>query len=325
MKRAMIIGSAGQDGRLLLQRLARDGCKLVGITRAEVHHDHLARNKLGLPIEEPDRVDILDRTQVDNAIRIFSPNTIFYLAAHHHASEDAISPDIADLYLRSHDVHVRGLLNVLEAVKNSAPEARLFYAASSHCFGDPPPGIQDETTPFRPLGAYGITKTTGVQLCRMYRSDHAVRASCGILYNHESPLRRSNFLSTKIVRAAVEISRGLRSKLVLGDLLTRVDWGYAPDYIEAMIAILRLETADDFIIATGETHSVEEFVLLAFSHLGLDWSRHVEVDQSLINKRHTELIGDSSKLRARTGWSPSVSFAEMVRLLVDAELRRNAS
>jgi GDPmannose 4,6-dehydratase len=270
-------------------------------------------------------VDILDRTQVDNAVRLFSPNAIFYLAAHHHSSEDPASPDVADLYLRSHDVHVRGLLNVLEAIKNRTPEARLFYAASSHCFGEPPPGIQDETTPFRPLCAYGITKAAGVQLCRMYRSDHMVRASCGILYNHESPLRRSNFLSTKIVRAAVEISRGLRRKLVLGDLSARVDWGYAPDYIEAMIAILRLDKADDFVIASGETHRVEEFVSLAFSHLDVGWSRHVEVDSSLINKRRTELVGDSSKLRACTGWSPSISFADMVRLLVDAELQRKAS
>src|SRR5258708_35728250 len=157
MKRAMIIGSAGQDGRLLFQRLARDGCKLVGITRMEIHQDRLVKNKLSLPIEKLDRVDILDPAQVDNAIRIFSPNAIFYLAAYHHAAEELTSSDAMGLYLRSHDVHVRGLLNVLEAIKNRTPEARLFYAASSHCFGEPPPGSQNEKTPFRPLCAYGIT------------------------------------------------------------------------------------------------------------------------------------------------------------------------
>jgi GDPmannose 4,6-dehydratase len=321
----MIIGSAGQDGRLLFQRLAREGCELIGITRAEVQRHHPAGRELDSPVGQLDRVDILDRAQVENAIRIFSPNAIFYLAAYHHSAEDPVSPDAIDLYLRSHDVHVRGLVHVLEAVKNHAPEACLFYAASSHCFGEPPPGMQDEKTPFRPQCVYGITKTAGVQLCRMYRSNYAIRTSCGILYNHESPLRSPNFLSMKIVRSAVEISRGQRGEIVLGDLSARVDWGYAPDYIEAMIAMLRLENADDFVIATGKSHRVEEFVSLAFSHLNLDWSRYVEVDRSLTNKRHVELVGDSSKLRAETGWSPSVSFADMVRVLVDAELQRKIS
>ena len=277
-----------------------------------------------MPIENFGGIDILDRAQVDDAVRSYAPDAIFYLAAHHHAAEDAAAPDAAELYLRSHDVHVRGLVNVLEAVKSRAGDARIFYAASSHCFGEPPPGRQDENTPLRPRCAYGITKTAGVQLCRMYRADHAVRASCGFLYNHESPLRRANFLSMKIVRAAVEISRGRRDRLVLGDLSARVDWGYAPDTIEAMIAIVQLDKADDFIIATGDTHSVEEFVSLAFSRLDVDWHRHVEVDPSLINKRRAVLVGDNAKLRARTGWSPSVSFADMVGLLVDAELQCNA-
>jgi GDPmannose 4,6-dehydratase len=186
----------------------------------------------------------------------------------------------------------------------------------------PPTRLQDENTPLRPFSPYGITKTAGVQLCRMYRDSHGVHASVGFLYNHESPLRKSNFLSTRIVRSAVEISRGRRTKLVLGDLSARVDWGYAPDYVEAMIRILQLNSADNFVISTKESHSVEEFVEVAFTHLGIDWRQHVEVQPSVVVKRFIELVGDNAKLRAATGWSPSVSFQGMVRLLVEAELQR---
>jgi GDPmannose 4,6-dehydratase len=227
-----------------------------------------------------------------------------------------------ELYVRSHDVHVRGLLHVLEAMRKHAPRSRVFYAASSHCFGEPPTGTQDENTPLRPRCVYGITKTAGVGLCRMYRANNRVQASAGFFYNHESALRARKFLSTKIVRAAVEISGGRRDKLVLGDLSARVDWGFAPDYVDAMIRILRRAPADDFIIATGQSHSVEEFVAIAFSRVGVDWRPCVEVEPAIIGKPRTALVGDSSKLRAVTGWSPSVTFQQMVELLVDAEIER---
>jgi GDPmannose 4,6-dehydratase len=158
----------------------------------------------------------------------------------------------------------------------------------------------------------------------MYRARHGLRASCGFLYNHESPLRPAGFLSAKIVRAAVEIARGRRDRLVLGDLSARVDWGYAPDYVDAMIRIVRLPAGDDFVVATGRPHSVAEFVSSAFARLELDWRKHVQADSSLITKSQpaAALVGDSSKLRRETGWAPSVGFADMVRLLIDAEMRR---
>lgn len=315
MARAMIIGSGGQDGSLLFERLDRDGWALLGIGRQTVRHN-LA------PVDAPDSpVDILDRASVARTIESFAPDAIFYLAAFHHSAEDKPADD-ADLYLRSHDIHVRGLLHVLEALRRRGPRARVFYAASSHCFGDPATRVQDETTPFRPREPYGITKSAGAQLCRMYRAGHVVDASIGVLYNHESPLRAPRFLSTKIIRGAVEIARGRRDKVVLGNLSARVDWGYAPDYVDAMIRILALDEADDFVVATGRSHSVEEFVSLAFSRVGIDWRRHVETDPSLIAKPVTELVGDSAKLRRLTGWAPSVSFEKMIELLVDAELQR---
>jgi GDPmannose 4,6-dehydratase len=316
MHRVMIFGDTGQDGTLLFNRLRRESCEVLGIGQTGIRHS------LDQTSGYSRSVNIIDRAAIEHVIRLFLPDTIFYLAAYHHSAEEPYFGDDADLYLRSHDVHVRGLLNVLEAIKGCIPRARIFYAASSHCFGASSTTLQDESTPLRPFSPYGITKTAGVQLCRMYRYSYGVHASVGFLYNHESPLRQTTFLSSKIVRRAVEIYRGGHSRLAIGDLSARVDWGFAPDYVEAMIRILRLNSADDFVIATKESHSVEEFVEIAFTHLGIDWRDHVEVRPSLIVKRPIELVGDNTKLRTETGWSPSVSFRDMVRLLVDAELQR---
>jgi GDPmannose 4,6-dehydratase len=315
MARALIIGCNGQDGRLLFERLDRDGWALLGIGRGTVRRNAAAHDAPAQP------VDILDHDAVERAVAGFAPAAVFYLAAFHHGAEDRPADD-AELYRRSHDVHVRGLLNVLEAVRRHAAGVRLFYAASSHCFGAAAAPVQDETTPLRPRDPYGITKAAGIQLCRLYRADHAVGASAGVLYNHESPLREPRFLSTKIVRGAVAIARGRRDPLVLGNLAARVDWGYAPDYVDAMIRIVAHATADDFVIATGQAHTVEDFVALAFKRLGLDWRAHVETDRALIAKPAVALVGDSAKLRRLTGWAPSVSFADMVGLLVEAELAR---
>jgi GDPmannose 4,6-dehydratase len=318
MHRAMIIGSGGQDGTLLSDRLRREGCTVLGVGKHKVVRSPAFDDSFDAPI------DILDRITVEHAIRQFSPDTIFYLAAYHHSAESLKFPDEVELYLRSQAIHVHGLLNVLEAVRSQSPQARVFYAASSHCFGAAPDRIQTEANPLQPNSAYGITKTAGVQLCRMYRANHGVYASCGFLYNHESPLRRETFLSMKIVRGAVEIAKGRRAKLVLGDLAARVDWGYAPDYVDAMVCILQCDTPDDFIISTGESHSVEEFVSIAFDYLGVDWRSYVEVQASLIAKQYSELVGDNTKLRTTTGWSPSVTFAAMVRILIDFEQQAHA-
>jgi GDPmannose 4,6-dehydratase len=319
MRNAIIIGSEGQDGRLLYERLARDGCNLLGIGRRDVR-----RTQATGTIDRT--IDVLDRAAVERAVATFRPDVVFYLAAFHHSSEDERPADDAELYLRSHDVHVHGLLNVLESLMRHAPKARIFYAASSHCFGEPPASIQDERTPLRPRDPYGISKTAGIELCRMYRSRHALAASCGFLYNHESPLRSPKFLSAKIVQGAVAIAGGRRDKLILGDLSARVDWGYAPDYVDAMVRILRLDAADDFVIATGQSHSVEDFVSIAFAQLGIDWRKHIASEPSLLTRSTTRaaLVGDSTKLRQATGWAPSVTFAEMVRLLVEAELERTS-
>src|SRR5581483_8894819 len=254
MKRAVIVGSEGQAGRILFDQLAGTGAAVLGIGSN--------RTRSTTP-DSPVGIDITNRSEVLETVRAWQPDEIYYLAAYHHSSEDKTGDD-AELFERSFEVHVCGLIHFLEAMKQHAPDARLFYAASSLVFGTPSHSPQNEDTPLAPQCVYGITKVAGIHSCRFYRESHDLHVSVGILYNHESPLRRAGFVSQKIVRAAIAIARGSREKLVLGDLSARVDWGYAPDFTEAMQRIVRLTEPDDYIIATGEAHSVQEFVEIAF-------------------------------------------------------------
>jgi GDPmannose 4,6-dehydratase len=296
MRRALVVGSDGQDGRIASDRLRGEGCEIVGVGRG---------------------TDILDRDAVSRLVLELRPDEVYYLAAVHHSAEDRESIGGRDLYASSHRVHVEGLLNFLEAIRVHRVPAHLVYAASCLVFGETSSGMQDESTPLAPVCIYGITKTTGTYCCRLYRNA-GVRASVGILYNHESPLRKPDFVSQKIVRAAVDIRRGRASKLVLGDLSAVNDWGWAEDTVDAMIRIARLDASDDFVVATGEAHSVAELVEAVFTRAGLDWKRHVEEDRSRIARRRPPLIGDSSRLRERTGWKPRVGFEDMATRLWDA-------
>ena len=307
MTRALVVGSAGQDGRLLTERLRAEGAAVLGIERERV------------TCTEPfsaDPIDVTDGEAVRAAVAAFRPERVVYLAAYHHSAEEKPPGDL-DLFARSFAVHVRGLLCVLEAIRHEAPEARLFYAASSHVFGSPSSGPQTEDTPLAPACAYGVSKTAGVGCCRAYRR-RGVYASVGFLYNHESPLRAPRFVSQKIVQGAIAASRDPNAELVLGDLSAAVDWGYAPDAVDAMLRILEQPESDDYVIATGETHTVGEFAELAFAKLGLDYRDHVREDRSLVSPQNRVLVGDATRLRQRTGWAPSVSFAEMVGRLVEA-------
>jgi GDPmannose 4,6-dehydratase len=262
-------------------------------------------------------VDILDAAAVENAVRAFAPEEIYYLAACHHSSQER-PPGDRELFQQSFAINVFGLVNFLEAMRLIGGPARLFYAASSHVFGVAPTP-QDETTPFRPDSAYGITKAAGAECVRFYRQTHGLFAAVGILYNHESPWRRPQFVTQKIARAAAAIKAGRENRLVLGDLEAAVDWGYAPDYVDAMIRILALPQPDDFVVATGQAHTVREFVEIAFGLLGLNWKEHVQVTPGLIVAPPRDLVGKADKLIAATGWKPSVTFAELVALLVRAQ------
>ena len=318
MKRAIIFGSSGQDGSYLFDRLAIGENVVVGIGRT-------AMRVFGATSGLPDSVDLLDPLQVAGIVKQVAPDEIYYLPAFHHSAEDKTASSGVDLFRRSHETHGLGLIHVLEAVRGCAPAAKVFYAASSHVFGDALESPQNELTPLEPRCVYGITKVSGIHAGRFYRRTHGVKVSVGILYNHESPRRRADFFSQKIVRAAVAIHRQQQSTLLVGDLSARVDWGYAPDFVDAMIRILDQPEPDDFVVATGRLHTVREFIAIAFGVVGLDGSKHVEESSGLIAKaRAFTLVGDASKLRSATGWRPTVSFEEMVTILVRAELDKDA-
>ena len=270
MKSALIVGSGGQDGQLLLGRLRAENYRVLGIARESVQATHPGPYA---------KIDIHDAAQMRAVVTETRPDEIYYLAAFHHSAEQFPASDVAGLWQRSFDIHVGGLLNVLEAMRLHSPGSRLFYAASSLVFGDVGSEPQNELTPLRPKCVYGITKTAGL---------HCLR-----------------------------IKRGEQQRLALGDLSARTDWGYAPDFVDAMRAILALDAADDFVVATGEAHSVQEFVEAAFGALGLDWKAHVDEEPALIARRRTGLRGDAAKLRRLTGWKPTLTFPQMVERLIE--------
>jgi GDPmannose 4,6-dehydratase len=308
MKRVVVVGSGGQDGRLLYDRLEKEGAWVLGVER----HSLRCTETLGA-----DPVDVQSVSDVRRAIELARPDEVYYLAAYHQSAEER-PPNDRVAFQESFAVNTSGLLNFLHCLQEFQPTGRLFYAASCHVFGQGSASPMNEETPFAPDTPYAITKAAGLASCRYYRERHSLFAVSGLLFNHESPLRGPSFLSQKIVRAAVDIRAGNRSELILGDLQARVDWGYAPDTVEAMTRILALDTPDDFVVATGELHSVEDFLDVAFGALDLDWRGYVREDPNLVSRQALPRLGDASKLRRATGWAPSVSFDEMVRSLVDA-------
>lgn len=311
-KTAIIVGSAGQDGYYLTNQLIDRGYNVVGVER-----DRIANAPSGLGSENP----IFDQKIADRLVDASQPAEIYYLAAHHRSSEDESENAVLG-FERSFDVHVKGLLHFLEGIRKHCSTAKLFYAASSHVFGNPRNVPQTEETPFDPVSVYGITKASGVEICRMYRRDHDLSCSSGILYNHESSRRGPAFIGQKIVKGAVAIKRGQSDSLVLGDLEAAIDWGDATDYAQAMQAILSIDEAGEFVIATGETHTVDEFVDIVFGILDLSAKRYVSEDPNLLNKaeRSRQLVGDATKLKRLTDWRPSKNFQDIVRDLVEAEL-----
>jgi len=309
MKRAIIVGSHGQDGQLLHDHLSKLRYSIIGIDKDSMYYPAGASFK---------QINISKYPEVTNMIKKFQPQEVYYLAGFHHSSEDLPIENL-ELLRRSYEVHVAGLENFLEAIKNICHKARLFYAASSHIFGETKKEIQNENTQVNPNCIYGITKAAGLQLCRFYRSRYGIFAAGGILYNHESALRPEGFASKKIIKAAIKIKRGKQKKLLLGDLLAVNDWGYAPDYVRAMHLILNNEPADDFIIATGKRHTVLDFVKAAFGYLGLDWELYVKEDRNILCKKIFCRIGNPAKLKRVTGWKPSVNFKEMIELLIVQE------
>lgn len=309
MPRAIIIGANGQDGTLLYRMLEEKNYELVGIGRNGTFSNVGAWNDCG-------HVDIGNFSQVSALVRRVRPDEVYHLAAIHHSSEDKVAEQVC-LLEQSYRVNVHSLMNFLEAIRQVSPASRLFYAASSHLFGIPKIVPQDETTEINPISVYGVTKASGLYLCRAYRKSHNIFTSVGILYNHESRLRGEQFVSRKIVDGAIRCKLDPTHRVIVGDLSSVVDWGYAPDYVDAMHKILALENPDDFIIATGEQHTVKEFAEIAFATVGLDWRNFVEEHREIITRPGNPFIGNPEKLVQKTGWRRSMDFAAMVQALVN--------
>ncbi len=298
---AVVVGAGGQDGALLSRLLAARGDRVV-------------------PVCRPARAGDTDITRFDDVAALVAaerPDEVYFLAAVQHSSEDPIV-DQVDLAHRSYAVNTLAPVHFLEAIATRSPRTRLFYAASSHVFGPPTTAVQNESTPLRPTSVYGISKAAGVLHCRAYR-ERGVFASVGILYNHESPLRRPAFVSSKVVGGAARVRRGEDHEVTVGSLAAGADWGYAPDYVEAMTRLLAADAPDDFVVATGELHTVEDLASTAFALAGLDWRRHVRERPGVLTRPGQPLVGDATRLRERTGWRPSVDFRGMVAALLAAE------
>lgn len=301
--RAIVVGSAGQDGVLLSQLLARHDTEAIGIARGAL--------------------DVTDRTAVAALMDRHAPNCVYYLAAVHGSSEaNTANESEAELAERSIAVHITGLVSFLQAIADRGSDVRLFYAASSRVFGVPNAAIQDEATAIAPTEIYGITKAAGLHFCRMYRRQFQVHASTGILYNHESPLRGAGYVTQKLARAAARAALGAETMVYVRDLDARVDWGWAEDYVDAMRRIVDLPIANDFVIASGSTHSIKDFAASAFSHVGLDWRNHVRQGDDALAVLRPELCGSPARLTEATGWRSLVSVAEIAARMVDAQIER---
>ena len=319
MSRALIVGAAGQDGSYLAELLLARGEEVWGLVRpggrTSLARLEAVRGKIRL-LEG----NLTDQASLDAAIEASRPEELYNLAS------QSFMPATWEEVVRTGDEAGLGTARLLEGIRRLAPKARFYQASSSEIFGRVLTSPQNEETPLRPRSPYGAAKVYAHHLVGQYRERYGLFAVSGICYNHESPRRDPVFVTRKITRAAASVKLGLQSELRLGDLSARRDWGFAGDYVEAMRQMLRHERPEDFVISSGETHSVQDFIETAFNSVGLDWRKHVVVDESLRRPPETvELRGDSSKARRLLGWKPRVGFQELVESMVRWDLENLGS
>jgi len=324
MSRVVITGITGQDGSYLAEGLLRDGHEVHGLvrqsslvqrTRLDILPD-VARAKRDGRLKLH-YADLSDSSSLQHVIASVRPDLLFHLAGQSHIR---ISFDLPEYTADSTGL---GTLRLLEAIRQNVPACRFFLAATSEIFGEPKETPQREETPFNPVNPYAAAKVYALNLVRIYRRAYGLFACAGILFNHESPRRGENYVSRKICRAVARISKGLEKELPLGALEPRRDWGYAPDTVAGMRAILSAGEPDEFVLATGVSHSVRDFCEAAFGRVGLDWREFVRHDAAHDRPTDiTETRGDASKAREKLGWEPRTGFDELVRIMVDAERER---
>jgi GDPmannose 4,6-dehydratase len=315
-KRALITGITGQDGSYLAEFLLEKGYDVYGVTRRSSTNsfDRIAHiiDKITLLSG-----DLLDEHSLVAAVKESQPDEIYNLAAQSFVPTSWSQPVLTAEFTAV------GVTRMLEAIRATKPDARFYQASSSEMFGKVLETPQTETTPFYPRSPYGVAKVYGHWITVNYRESYGLFACSGILFNHESPRRGLEFVTRKVTDAVARIKLGLAKELRMGNLDARRDWGYAPDYVRAMWLMLQQPEADDFVVATGRTHSVEQLVEIAFSHIGLNWRDHVVLDPKFIRPAEVDMLtGDASKARAILVWEPEVSFEQLVRIMVDADLAR---
>jgi GDPmannose 4,6-dehydratase len=320
-KRALITGVTGQDGSYLAELLLAKGYDVHGLIRRASSFN---TGRLDPIYQDPHEKgvrflmhygDLSDSGSLVNLIRELEPDEIYHLGAQSHVKVSFEIPEYTS------DATGMGTVRILEAIRSSGVNSRFYQAGSSEMFGTSPPP-QNESTPFHPRSPYGVAKVFAHWMTVNYREAHGLFAANGILHNHESPRRGETFVSRKITRAVARIKAGIQDKLFLGNLDAQRDWGYAPEYVVAMWQMLQQDEPHDLVIATGEAHSVREFCELAFGYADLDWEPHVEIDPRYFRPSEVNCLqGDASRAKQVIGWEARTRFAELVRLMVDADIQ----
>jgi len=313
-KRALITGITGQDGSYLAELLLAKGYEVVGMLRrsSTVNFERIAHIQDSVTLVAG---DLLDEVSMINVLRTHRPSEVYNLAAQSFVQTSWSQPVLTG------ETTALGVTRVLDAIRIVDPEIRFYQASSSEMFGKVQESPQTETTHFYPRSPYGVAKVYGHWITVNYRESYGLHASSGICFNHESPRRGLEFVTRKVSHGVARIKAGLDQTLALGDLEPRRDWGYAPDYVRAMWLMLQQDEPGDYVVASGETHSVRDLCEAAFGHAGLDWRRHVVVDERFLRPAEVDLlVGDASRAKAVLGWVPDVDFGGLVGMMVDADL-----
>jgi GDPmannose 4,6-dehydratase len=315
MPTALVTGVTGQDGSYLAEFLLEQGYRVIGMVRrtSTINFDRIKHIQDKIEIVQG---DLLDQMSLISILQQYRPEEVYNLAA------QSFVPTSFEQPVLTGEFTALGVTRVLDAIRIVDPAIRFYQASSSEMFGKVQEVPQRETTPFHPRSPYGVAKVYGHWITINYRESYNIYACSGILFNHESPRRGLEFVTHKITNAVARIKLGLENELRLGNLEARRDWGYAPDYVHAMWLMLQQDQPDDYVVATGETHSVREFVEEAFSYVDLDWQEYVVQDPKFYRPAEVDLlVGDPSKAGEKLGWEPSVSFKELVRIMVEADLK----
>jgi len=316
MKTALITGVTGQDGSYLAELLLGKGYKVYGMVRRSSTEtfSRIAHFKDQITLLQ---ADLLDELSLIKLLEQVQPDEIYNLAAM------SFVPTSWDQPILTSEFTATGVVRILEAMRRVCPRARFYQASSSEMFGKVRTVPQHEDTPFYPRSPYGVAKAFGHYITVNYRESYQLFATSGILFNHESPRRGMEFVTRKVTNGAAAIKLGLADELRMGNLDAQRDWGFAGDYVEAMWMMLQQDRPDDFVVATGVTHSVRDLVVHAFAHVGLDWEKYVKIDPAFIRPAEVDLLlGDPSKAERVLGWKPKTDFAGLVQMMVDADLAR---